>query len=78
MSRPVMSTGAPIAASQVAVALPIPPVPPVTRTVWPAIGPAWMPDIADIRVRKFPGRPAAITRTHTIASAPIPIQAKPG
>jgi hypothetical protein len=29
-------------------------------------------------VRKFPGRPAAITRTHTIASAPIPIQAKPG
>src|SRR5579859_1341220 len=39
LSRPVMPTRAPIAASPVAVALPIPPVPPVTRTVWPAIGP---------------------------------------
>src|SRR5438477_6422014 len=37
-SRPVMPTRAPIAASPIAVALPIPPVPPVIRTTLPAIG----------------------------------------
>ena len=36
-SRPVMATRAPRAASPSAVALPIPPVPPVIRTVFPAI-----------------------------------------
>ena len=46
MSRPVMPTRAPIAASPAAVALPIPPVPPVTRTVLSAIGPVLMPAIA--------------------------------
>ena len=39
LSRPVMPTRAPSAARPAAVALPIPPVPPVTSTVWPAIGP---------------------------------------
>src|SRR5271169_3730238 len=47
MSRPVMPTRAPIAARSAAVALPIPLVPAVTRTVWPAIGPVLMPAIAD-------------------------------
>jgi len=42
VSRPVMPTRAPIAARPMAVAFPIPPVPPVTSTVWPAIGPAGM------------------------------------
>src|SRR5205823_7389513 len=37
-SRPVMPNRAPIAASPIAVALPIPPVPPVIRTTLPAIG----------------------------------------
>src|SRR5205823_2636391 len=36
-SRPVMPTRAPIAESPIAVALPIPPVPPVIRTTLPAI-----------------------------------------
>src|SRR5437660_11710555 len=36
-SRPVMPTRAPIVASPIAVALPIPPVPPVIRTTLPAI-----------------------------------------
>src|SRR5437870_11283015 len=39
-SRPVMPTRAPIAESPIAVALPIPPVPPVIRTTLPAIGSA--------------------------------------
>src|SRR5579872_967048 len=39
-SRPVMPTRAPRAARPIAVALPIPPVPPVTRTTLPDIGPA--------------------------------------
>src|SRR2546427_12934851 len=39
-SRPVMPTRAPIAESPIAVALPIPPVPPVIRTTFPAIGSA--------------------------------------
>src|SRR2546430_12957697 len=37
-SRPVMPTRAPMVASPIAVALPIPPVPPVIRTTLPAIG----------------------------------------
>src|SRR5207245_584664 len=37
-SRPVMATRAPNVASPIAVALPIPPVPPVIRTTLPAIG----------------------------------------
>src|SRR6266568_7133061 len=37
-SRPVMPTRAPRAARPIAVALPIPPVPPVTRTTLPVIG----------------------------------------
>src|ERR1700704_3730197 len=37
-SRPVMATRAPIVASPIAVALPIPPVPPVIRATLPAIG----------------------------------------
>src|ERR1700716_2965331 len=37
-SRPVMPTRAPIVASPIAVALPIPPVPPVIRTTLPAMG----------------------------------------
>src|SRR5438874_134333 len=37
-SRPVMPTRAPIAESPMAVALPIPPVPPVISTTLPAIG----------------------------------------
>src|SRR5256714_2467643 len=37
-SRPVMPTRAPIVASPIAVALPIPPVPPVIRATLPAIG----------------------------------------
>src|SRR5881227_60064 len=36
-SRPVMPTRAPIVASPIAVALPIPPVPPVIRTTLPVI-----------------------------------------
>src|ERR1700761_7134659 len=36
-SRPVMPTRAPSAASPIAVALPMPPVPPVTRTDFPAM-----------------------------------------
>src|SRR6266513_4704416 len=39
-SRPVMPTRAPMVASPIAVALPIPPVPPVIRTTLPAIGSA--------------------------------------
>src|ERR1700694_4051232 len=39
-SRPVMPTRAPRAARPIAVALPIPPVPPVTRTILPVIGAA--------------------------------------
>src|SRR3989441_9873122 len=37
-SRPVMATRAPIVASPIAVALPIPPVPPVMMTTLPAMG----------------------------------------
>src|SRR6266550_1133858 len=37
-SRPVMPTRAPMVASPIAIALPIPPVPPVIRTTLPAIG----------------------------------------
>src|SRR5438105_14982633 len=37
-SRPTMPTRAPSVASPIAVALPIPPVPPVIRTTLPAIG----------------------------------------
>src|SRR3989442_5786674 len=37
-SRPVMATRPPNVASPIAVALPIPPVPPVIRTTLPAIG----------------------------------------
>src|SRR5438445_8418339 len=37
-SRPVMPTRAPMVASPIAVALPMPPVPPVIRTTLPAIG----------------------------------------
>src|SRR3989442_2342521 len=37
-SRPVMATRAPIVASPIAVALPIPPVPPVIMTTLPAMG----------------------------------------
>src|ERR1022692_2999897 len=39
-SRPVMATRAPMVASPIAVALPIPPVAPVIRTTLPAIGSA--------------------------------------
>src|SRR5436853_87194 len=41
-SRPVMPTRAPSAASPAAVALPMPPVPPVTSTVLPAIRPVML------------------------------------
>src|SRR5450755_206625 len=41
-SRPVIARCAPIAARPSAVALPMPPVPPVTSTVRPAIGPRWI------------------------------------
>src|SRR3954471_1159999 len=41
-SRPVIATLAPNAASPRAVARPMPDVAPVTRTVWPAIGPRWL------------------------------------
>src|SRR6266508_315343 len=40
-SRPVIARCAPIVARPRAVALPMPPVPPVTSTVLPAIGPLW-------------------------------------
>src|SRR5664280_2633273 len=46
-SRPTMPTRAPSAARPRAVALPIPPVPPVTSTVLPAIGPVMLSAIAD-------------------------------
>src|SRR5664280_2698399 len=46
-SRPLMPTRAPSAARPRAVALPIPPVPPVTSTVLPAIGPVMLSAIAD-------------------------------
>ena len=64
MSRPVMPTRAPIAARPVAVALPIPPVPPVTRTVWPAIGPVVMLTIADF----FPRTAGFLVRGRLLAA----------
>src|SRR4030088_1464615 len=42
-SRPVMPTRAPRVASPIAVALPIPPVPPVIRTTLPAMGRVFAP-----------------------------------
>jgi hypothetical protein len=40
-SRPQIAKCAPILARPEAVALPMPPIPPVTSTVLPAIGPLW-------------------------------------
>src|ERR1700760_2029674 len=55
-SRPVMPTRAPSAASPMAVALPMPSVPPVTRTVFPAM------TGASAMVQSYPGgRPKAVT-----------------
>ena len=57
-SRPVMPTRAPSAASPIAVAMPMPPVPPVTRTDFPAMRGA------SAMVQSYPGgRPNASRRT---------------
>src|SRR3954465_3792209 len=57
-SRPLMATRAPSAARPAAVALPMPPVPPVTSTVLPAIGPLVLSDISIsfVRGRELCGR----------------------
>jgi hypothetical protein len=49
----------PPAAGPMAVALPIPPVPPVTRTVLPAIGPVVMPAIAESLTPRTAGSSSA-------------------
>src|SRR5690242_17732869 len=60
-SRPVMATRAPSAARPAAVALPMPPVPPVTSTVLPAITPVMVSGITEPRIqspgvlRRIPG-----------------------
>src|SRR5687767_3920210 len=56
VSRPTMPTRAPSAASPMAVALPMPPVPPVTRTALPAIVPAIGPRRASADDLELEGR----------------------
>ena len=52
-SRPQIARSAPILAGPRAVALPIPPLAPVTSTVLPAIGPLWSCPVIVLRGRRF-------------------------
>ena len=61
-SRPVTTSRAPSAASPIAVALPMPDVPPVTRTVLPVIDSGWWTMIDPRTCRR--GAPARGRRTH--------------
>src|SRR5438105_11714627 len=69
-SRPVMPTRAPIAASPIAVALPIPPVPPVIRTTLPAIGSAPAMGRASVADRNIDGLSSVGVGLETLEEEP--------